>query len=128
MCTDGSGVFGADASDVIGSRTYIYAPCQGGTVGMRVTTDPLRLTRIWKISSGGANGSPLIAGGLLWVLSWSGGGLYAVNPSTGHVDFYRATDPLGHFVTPSVGDGQLFVPVAGSGSGRGGVEAFRTVG
>jgi outer membrane protein assembly factor BamB len=128
VCTNSSGDFGADASDVIGSRKFIFAACGGGTVAVRVTASPRTLKLAWVVS-GGADGSPLVAGGRVWVLSWPGGGLYGINPSTGHVVLTRSTDQLGHFVTPAVGDGMLFVPAAQTGSGhRGGVEAYRTVG
>ena len=116
----GGGAFGADASDVVGSRIFIYVPCGSGTEALQVTTSPMSFRRAWSPSSGSPNGSPVVAGGLVFALDWNNALLYGMNPVDGHVVVRRATDPLGHFVAPGVGDKMLFVPTTS------GVEAFRT--
>jgi hypothetical protein len=78
--------------------------------------------RVWSPSSGSPNGSPIVAGGLVWALDWNNALLYGMNPVNGHVVVRRSTDSLVHFVAPGVGDGMLFVPTAD------GVEAFRAIG
>jgi outer membrane protein assembly factor BamB len=124
-CASG-GDFGADASDVIGTgksaRIFIYAACGGGTEAFLVTTSPTAFHRVWSASSGSPNGSPIVAGGLVWALDWNNALLYGMNPVNGHVVIRRTTESLDHFVAPGVGDGMLLVPTAS------GVEAFRTVG
>jgi len=124
-CASG-GDFGADASDVIGTgksaRIFIYAACGGGTEAFQVTTSPTGFHRVWSSSSGNPNGSPIVAGGLVWALDWNNALLYGMNPVNGHVVVRRTTQSLEHFVAPGVGDGMLFVPTAS------GVEAFRTIG
>jgi polyvinyl alcohol dehydrogenase (cytochrome) len=120
----GGGVFGADASDVIGTgkraRIFIYAACGSGTEAIQVTTSPMKFRRVWSPESGSPNGPPIVAGGLVWALDWNGATLYAMNPVTGHTVFSRPTDSLEHFATPAVGDAMVIVPTAE------GVEAFRT--
>jgi hypothetical protein len=78
--------------------------------------------RVWAPSTGSPNGSPIVAGGLVWALDWNNALLYGMNPVNGHVVVRRSTDSLEHFVAPGVGDKMLFVPTAD------GVEAFRTIG
>ena len=121
---DGGGVFGADASDVIGSgasaATYLYLACGGGTEAIRVhVASPLSFREVWQPSTGSPAGPPIVAGGYVWALDWGGNGLYGMSPATGHVVFMRSTDQLNHFATPALGDGELVVPT------QGGVEAFR---
>ncbi|MGA3216328.1 MAG: PQQ-binding-like beta-propeller repeat protein [Acidimicrobiales bacterium] len=122
----GGGAFGADASDVIGTgksaRIFIYIPCGNGTEALQVTTSPMAFRQVWSPSSGSPNGSPIVAGGLVWALDWNNALLYGMNPVNGHVVVRRSTDSLVHFVAPGVGDGMLFVPTAY------GVEAFRAIG
>ena len=118
----GGGDFGADASDVIGRRIFIYAACGSGTEAFQVTTSPMAFQRVWSPSTGSPNGPPIVAGGLVWALDWDGAALYGMNPVNGHVAVQRNTDTLNHFATPGVGDGMIFVPTAG------GVEAFRVLG
>ena len=118
----GGGDFGADASDVIGRRIFIYAACGSGTEAFQVTTSPMAFQRVWSPSTGSPNGPPVVAGGLVWALDWDGAALYGMNPANGHVVVQRNTDALNHFATPGVGDGMVFVPTAG------GVEAFRALG
>ena len=120
-CASG-GDFGADASDVVGSRIFIYAACGGGTEAFQVSTSPTAFHRVWSPSNGNPNGSPIVAGGLVWALDWNNALLYGMNAVNGHVVVRRATENLEHFVAPGVGDGMLFVPTSS------GVEAFRTIG
>lgn len=120
----GGGVFGADASDVLGSgagtRVLIYAPCSSGTVALEVNTHAKTFHRLWSASTGAPNGTPIVAGGLVWALNWNDGELYGMNPGTGQVLIERPTDPLDHFVAPAVGDQRLVVPTTT------GAEAFGT--
>lgn len=126
LCLGGGafGAFGADATDVIGtgasSRTYVYAPCGGGTEAVEIDVSAMTFKQAWSPSTGTPNGSPIVAGGLVWALNWPAGNLYGMNPSTGQVAVQRSTDAVGHFATPAVGDAMLFVPTLN------GVEAWTT--
>jgi polyvinyl alcohol dehydrogenase (cytochrome) len=121
----GGGVYGADASAVLGpasaARIFIYAACGGGTEAVQVDASSLSFHRVWTASSGSPNGPPVVAGGQVWALNWSGNELYGMNPSSGHVVVARATDGLNHFATPAAGEGLLLVPT------QGGVEAFHAI-
>jgi hypothetical protein len=126
LCQGGGayGVFGADAVDVIGtgasSRTYVYAPCGGGTQAVEIDVPAMSFKRAWTASSGTPNGSPIVAGGLVWALDWPAGNLDGMNPSTGQVVVRRSTGALAHFAAPAVGDAMLVVPTLK------GVEAWTT--
>ena len=115
---DGGGVYGADASDVIGGRIFIYAACGGGTEAIQIDAASLSFRRVWSPSSGSPNGPPIVAGGRVWALDWNGNELYGMNPTTGRVVVERSTDGLNHFATPSAGEGMLLVPTYS------GIEAF----
>ena len=121
----GGGVFGADASVVLGSgknaRVLILAPCGSGTEALEVNTEARTFRPLWSAATGSANGSPIVAGGVVWALGWGSAELYGMAPATGRLLIERATDPLDHFVAPAVGDGMVLVPTAN------GVEAFRTI-
>jgi outer membrane protein assembly factor BamB len=125
VCRSG-GVFGADASDTVGSgsheRIFVYAPCGSGTEGLEVTTSPPSFHQVWSPSTGAPNGPPIVAGGMVWALAWNSNELYGMSPTTGRVAVERVTAQLEHFATPGVGDGMLLVPTSG------GVEAFATIG
>ena len=126
LLCEGGGVFGADASDVLGTgasaRTFIYAACGNGTEAVQVDAATLSFHRVWSPSTGRPNGPPIVAGGRVWALDWNGNELYGMNPSNGQVVVERATDGLNHFATPAAGEGMLFVPTYS------GVEAFRAIG
>ena len=127
-CLYGFGVPGwrglrGGASDVVGpGRIFIYVPCGSGTEALQVTTSPMSFRRVWAPSTGSPNGSPIVAGGLVWALDWNNALLYGMNPVSGLVVVRRSTDSLEHFVAPGVGDKMLFVPTAY------GLEAFHTIG
>jgi outer membrane protein assembly factor BamB len=112
VCLSG-GVFGADASDVIGSgpsaRIYLYAPCGNGTQALLVDLHSRTFRRAWLPSTGSPMGPPIVAGGLVWALDWNSGLLYGMSPTTGRVVIQRSTDSLDHFATPAVGDGMVLV-------------------
>jgi outer membrane protein assembly factor BamB len=119
LCT-GGGVFGSDATDVIGGHVYVYAACGGGTVAVEVNTSAMTFKRVWAPSTGSPDGPPVVAGGLVWALDWNSNVLYGMNATNGDVEIQRSTDGLDHFATPAVGDARVFVPTDN------GVEAWTT--
>jgi hypothetical protein len=126
VCPGGGYVFGAEAAERLrkGGPVYLYVPCSGGTVALRVSygLHP-RFTRAW--AAHGPNGTPIIAGGLVWALATGadgGGGpsdLYGMRPLTGRVVVREQVRPVEHFATPGAGDGMIFVATAA------GVQAFK---
>ena len=121
LCPSG-GVFGADATDTIGSgsnaRIFVYAACGDGTRAVQVTPSAPSFHVVWGPSTGAPNGPPIVAGGVVRALDWHHDLLYAMSPATGKVVGTRSTDGLNHFATPGAGDALLLVPT------QGGVEAF----
>lgn len=130
VCSGGVDVFGSDASVVLTVRgkkhDYLYVPCPSGTVALQVNygVHPTFSVK-WQASSGNANGTPIVAGGLVWAVATDadgGGGpsdLYGMNPVTGRVEEALPVDPVEHFATPGAGDGMIFV------SSQTGVQAFK---
>jgi outer membrane protein assembly factor BamB len=99
----GSGAFGGTA--VSGSVAFV--PCRSGLVAVEVASG---LSVRW--SAGGSRpGSPVLAGGVLWVVD-ADGSLQGLDPATGRV---RTQVSVGHvptsFPTLAAADGRLFVPV-----------------
>jgi len=128
VCSGGGYVFGADAAARPRPRgpVYLYVPCPGGTVALRLRygAHP-RFTRAW--AARGPNGTPILAGGLVWALATEadgGGGpsdLYGMSPLTGRVVVREHVRPVEHFATPGAGAGMIFVAT------QSGVMAFRPV-
>jgi outer membrane protein assembly factor BamB len=123
-CAPGDGgVFGAEASAVVTiaghARAVLYVPCRNGTEAIEFpSTSTPSFVQLWAPSTGSPNGSPIVAGGLVWALDYYGSQLYGMNMGTGHVVFQRSTDGLNHFATPTLELGHLVIPT------RSGVEAF----
>lgn len=109
---DGSNPDGRIAFDAATDAAYV--PCRtGGIQEVDLSTDNLG----WKV--GTVNSSPILAAGSLWALSYPGGTLQALDPSTGAVE---QTTEIGHtanFATPAYSNGLLVVANA-----TGTVEAF----
>jgi hypothetical protein len=128
VCPGGGYAFGADAAKRprAGGPVYLYVPCSGGTVALRLTYGARpRFTRAW--AARGPNGTPILAGGLVWALATEadgGGGpsdLYGMSPVTGHIVVREHVRPVEHFATPGAGAGMIFVAT------QSGVMAFRPV-
>ena len=73
----GAGAFGADAV----SGETVYVPCTNGLTAVAVRGKSLHL--LWR-SSGGGEGSPVVAGGKVWEETPTGA-LFGINASTGAV-------------------------------------------
>ncbi len=94
----------ADGGDAI-AGTVVYVPCGSGV--QAVQTSP-SLSSQWQTSSG-ADGPPILAGGLVW--SIGGSTLYGLDPASGAAVWTESVGgEANHFPTPSVGDGLLLVP------------------
>jgi polyvinyl alcohol dehydrogenase (cytochrome) len=74
---NGAGAFGADAV----SGETVYVPCTSGLTAVGVTGESLRV--LWH-SSGGGEGSPVVAGGKVWEEATSGT-VYGISTSTGAI-------------------------------------------
>ncbi|HWF72909.1 MAG TPA: PQQ-binding-like beta-propeller repeat protein [Solirubrobacteraceae bacterium] len=108
QASTGCASFGGDAY----ANGIIYVACaSGGTLALALnTTSPGHPTfsQLWR-GPADANGSPIIAGGRVWVPSFSDGVLYGLDPQTGAVDVKQSTPAMEHFTSPAASDGRLLL-------------------
>lgn len=95
----------------IGTTAYlaplVYVPCDHGVKAVRVGRG--RFDVAWT-GPDLRSGSPIVAGGLLWVIEFERGYLWGLDPGTGAVMQKVAVGTAEHFVSPSASGGRLFVP------------------
>ena len=96
--------FGGDAY----ANSIIYVACANGVRALSLNTTNRTFTALWNGPSD-ANGSPIIAGGLVWVTSTSSSKLYGLDPTSGAVRVTQSVPPMEHFTSPSASDGKLFL-------------------
>jgi len=83
------------------SGTIVYVPCIGGGMAA-VKTAGNTIKVLWR-GPAGAQGSPVLGGGAVWVPDWNAGVLYQLDPGTGHVRHkIRLGSALPHFASPSL--------------------------
>jgi hypothetical protein len=83
----------------------VYVPCISGGMAA-VNTSGTKIKVLWR-GPGGAQGSPVVGGGAIWVPDWNAGVLYQLSPSSGQVRHQiHLGSPLPHFASPSL-SGQL---------------------
>jgi polyvinyl alcohol dehydrogenase (cytochrome) len=90
------------------SGQTLYLPCRDGT--RSATVDPVSgaITVGWHGPSGAA-GSPVLAGGAVWVVDYDGGLLYLLAPGTGRQVAKLAIGRAPHFASPTVSRGRGYV-------------------
>lgn len=95
---------------------YIFVPCAEGLVALKLGAGPT-FTVAWRGPIGTTPGSPVVSGGVVWVISREGY-LYALDPATGKVRYVSLPGaPITHFPSLSaavqtisgVATGELFV-------------------
>lgn len=96
--------YGGDAY----ANSIIYVACSDGIRALSLNTTSKAFAPLWTGPSD-ANGSPIIAGGLVWVTSTSDAKLYGLDPTSGAVKVTEAVPPMEHFTSPSASDGKLFL-------------------
>jgi outer membrane protein assembly factor BamB len=102
VCT-GAGAFGADAV----SGGTVYVPCTNGLTAVVVTGRSMRV--LWR-SSGGGEGSPVVAGGNVWEETPSGT-LFDINASTATIaQTFSFPAPATHFPWVVAVSGTLYAP------------------
>lgn len=81
--------------------SMVYLPCtDGGPAAVDVSHRQIHVR--WH-GPAGANGSPVIGGGAVWVTDWNTGVLYALDPKTGHSEHHiDIADSLPHFASPTL--------------------------
>jgi outer membrane protein assembly factor BamB len=88
------------------NATVVYVPCRDGLVALRVDTGPPGFATLWRGPSTAA-GSPIIAGGRVWVVTLTGD-LYGLDQATGAVRFQDHIGDVSHFPSLAVAAGELF--------------------
>jgi outer membrane protein assembly factor BamB len=100
----------------------IYVTCTDGLYALSLNTSTRTFAPVasWQVPSG-ANGPPIVAGGLVWATDYSDSPntLYGLNPQTGQPVVTRSTAHMVHFTSPSASDGKLFLATGHT------VEAYR---
>ena len=81
--------------------TVVYVPCiSGGMAAVDTAGNTLKV--LWR-GPGGAQGSPVLGGGAVWVPDWNAGVLYELNPGSGQVRHKIGLgSALPHFASPSL--------------------------
>jgi hypothetical protein len=95
-------------------------PCDDGLYALKLAGSGSTSTysTAWTLP-GITAGPPIVAAGAVWVIDTSGPTLYALNPTTGaQIASLPIAGSVEHFVTPSEGGGNIYVP------GTGFVQAF----
>jgi len=83
------------------TRTTVYVPCISGGMAA-VNTAGNKIKVLWR-GPPGAQGSPVLGGGAVWVPDWNAGVLYELDPGTGHVRHQiKLGSALPHFASPSL--------------------------
>jgi outer membrane protein assembly factor BamB len=92
------------------SGGVIYVPCGDGlrALVLDAAAPSFGPSAGWHVPAG-ANGPPIISGGLVWVTDWNHATLYGLNPQTGQAVVTQSTPPMEHFATPAASDGKLFL-------------------
>jgi outer membrane protein assembly factor BamB len=99
----GCAAFGGDA--VAGN--LVYVPCSSGIRAVRIAPDR-SMSIAWQGPAGSA-GSPIVAGGAVWVVDYDGGLLYALDPVTGAQRRRMDVGHARHFTSPTTAGGHVIV-------------------
>ncbi|MCI4342233.1 MAG: PQQ-binding-like beta-propeller repeat protein [Thermoplasmata archaeon] len=98
----GGGAYGATAHVAFS----ILVPCTDGLYDLAATASNFSLT--WHTSSFDA-GSPIVTGGIVWVVDISNAHLLGFNLSTGQQVHSSALGSADHFISPAAAPGSLYV-------------------
>ena len=101
-----SAAFGGMAVD----GNLVFVPCADGVAALSIDSASGLVHRVWyQTSNGGA--SPIVAGGLVWSgKTFGGSSLVGLQPTTGAIAVTLSLPgSTQHFVTPSAGDGHLYI-------------------
>ncbi|MCU7726119.1 PQQ-like beta-propeller repeat protein [Actinoplanes sp. KI2] len=90
------------------SGTTLFLPCSDGIRSASLDESSGKLRTGWHGPSG-ATGSPVVAGGAVWVVDYDGGLLYLLDPATGKVRSQLAIGVAPHFASPTVAAGHGYV-------------------
>ena len=87
---------------------FLYVPCTGGVKALRVDLNAPSFSQAWQTPTG-ANGPPILAGGLVWSVDTASGTLHGLDPATGGDVQRFSVGPVNHFTTPAAALGLVIV-------------------
>jgi polyvinyl alcohol dehydrogenase (cytochrome) len=91
------------------SGNTVYLPCTTGPRAVTIASDGTA-SELWRApSSVGAEGSPTIGGGAVWVVDYNSGILYALDPATGTARAQISVGVAPHFVSPTLSGSRAYV-------------------
>ena len=102
--SDVCAVFGGAAV----SGQTLFLPCNDGIRSATVDASTGAISVGWH-GPAGAKGSPVIAGGAVWVVDYDGGKLYLLDPGTGQQRAVVSIGKAPHFASPTVARGRGYV-------------------
>jgi outer membrane protein assembly factor BamB len=103
--SNGCDAFGTSAV----SGDTVYLPCTSGPRAVTIAADGTA-RELWRASASvPAEGSPAIGGGAVWVVDYSGGVLYALDPGTGATLARIAVGHAPNFVSPTLSGNRAYV-------------------
>lgn len=88
----------------------VFVPCSDGVRSVTVTADALAVG--WHAPAN-FNGSPVVGGGLVWVLDARAGDLAGLDAATGAVRTTSHVGPVTRFASPTLSGNRIFVPTMG---------------
>jgi outer membrane protein assembly factor BamB len=105
----GCSAFGGDAYDA--SNATVYVPCDGGTRAVKIdwSVTPPTMAPVAGWNAPGAAGSPIVAGGAVWVVAPDAGTLYALDPTSGSTITSFNIGHARHFASVAAAGGRVFV-------------------
>ena len=105
-------VSGVCSSDADGGNAYnsatgiLYVPCNEGIRAVDVNAG----ANLWEQTTPVSAGPPVIAGGLVWTVAWTGGTLYGLDPTHGNIVAQISVgSSVPHFASPTSALGLLIV-------------------
>ena len=90
------------------SGQTLFLPCQDGIRSATLNAATGRLSEGWHGPSG-ASGSPVVAGGAVWVIDYDAGLLYLLDAGSGRQRAKLAIGQAPHFASPTVVGGRGYV-------------------
>jgi polyvinyl alcohol dehydrogenase (cytochrome) len=85
----------------------IYLPCTDGPRAVSIDADGTPHV-LWQAGVR-ASGSPVVGGGAVWVVDYTGGVLYALDPATGSTKTRITIGTAPHFASPTLSGGRAYV-------------------
>jgi outer membrane protein assembly factor BamB len=89
------------------AAAMIYLPCVDGPRAVTIDATGVASVR-WRAAVSAA-GSPTVGGGAVWVIDYSAGVLYALNPASGAVLGQVGVGPVPHFASPTLSGSHAYV-------------------